>query len=250
MTTYCYDGSFEGLLTVIFRAFEHRSIPEQIISTEYKQLDLLASAFTAATDELLAERVLRGIDKRTDNRGSRLIYRMFLSEQDGAEMTIFHLVKTIVDKGDILSNFGNPYVAKAYQMDKMIGREVHRMHAFVRFQKVADADMYFAIINPACNVLPLIGEHFVKRYADQKWIIWDAVRNYGIYYDLQREIFIEPDHPLLKTLVESSKQEDCYQQLWVDYFNSVNIRERKNTKLHLRHMPKRYWRYLTEKHSR
>lgn len=240
-------------MTVIFRAFEHKYVPEQIIPSEYKQLELLDSAVTVDADEALAERVLRGIDKRTDGRGSQLVYHMFLSEEDNMEMTIFHLVKAIIDKGNILSNFGNPYVAKAYQMDRMIGREVHRMHAFVRFQKIVEADIYFATINPACNVLPLIGEHFAKRYADQKWVIFDAVRNYGIYYDLQQETFIEPRNPLLKTIEtlaeskQSDTQEDCYQQLWVDYFNSINIHERKNIKLHLRHMPKRYWRYLTEK---
>lgn len=31
------------------------------------------------------------------------------------------------------------------------------------------------------------------------------------------------------------------------HFKSTNITERKNTKLHVQHIPKRYWRYLTEK---
>ena len=38
-----------------------------------------------------------------------------------------------------------------------------------------------------------------------------------------------------------------YQQLWCTYFDSVNITARKNMKLYIQHMPKRYWRYLTEK---
>jgi len=38
-----------------------------------------------------------------------------------------------------------------------------------------------------------------------------------------------------------------YQKLWSEYFDHTNIKERKNTKLHTQHVPKRYWKYLTEK---
>ncbi|KAA9213958.1 DUF4130 domain-containing protein, partial [Acinetobacter baumannii] len=34
---------------------------------------------------------------------------------------------------------------------------------------------------------------------------------------------------------------------WKDYFNSVNISARKNIKLHIQYVPKRYWRYMNEK---
>ena len=43
------------------------------------------------------------------------------------------------------------------------------------------------------------------------------------------------------------EEEINYQNLWKEYFDHTNIKERKNTKLHLQHVPKRYWRYLTEK---
>ena len=44
-----------------------------------------------------------------------------------------------------------------------------------------------------------------------------------------------------------AEEETLYQQLWQLYFASVNIPARKNMKLHIRHMPRRYWKYLTEK---
>jgi probable DNA metabolism protein len=45
------------------------------------------------------------------------------------------------------------------------------------------------------------------------------------------------------------EKEELYQHLWQQYFKSVNIVSRKNTKLHIQHMPKRYWKYLTEKQA-
>jgi probable DNA metabolism protein len=42
-------------------------------------------------------------------------------------------------------------------------------------------------------------------------------------------------------------KEKNYQNLWRKYFEHVNIKERKNMKLHIQHVPKRYWSLLTEK---
>ena len=52
---------------------------------------------------------------------------------------------------------------------------------------------------------------------------------------------------LTDTSITLDAQEALYDQLWKDYFKSTNIVERRNIKLHLQHVPKRYWKYLTEK---
>jgi probable DNA metabolism protein len=82
-------------------------------------------------------------------------------------------------------------------------------------------------------------------------MIYDGRRGYGIFYDLHDVQFVEAD---FDEAVRSSSvsgvyadDEKVFQDLWRNYFNSTNIKSRKNNKLHLRHIPKRYWRYLTEK---
>src|ERR1700759_5807161 len=126
----------------------------------------------------------------------------------------------------------------------MIGRERHRMEAFIRFQKLSDGTFY-AGVEPDFNVLPLLIKHFRDRYADQKWIIYDLKRKYGIYYDLEKveymEVEFSTDGDKNKLTGIYFEDEQLYQHLWKNYFNSVNIPSRKNLKLHLRHIPKRYW---------
>ena len=39
-------------------------------------------------------------------------------------------------------------------------------------------------------------------------------------------------------------KEKEFQQLWKTYFKSTNIESRQNLKLHLKHVLKRYWKYL------
>ena len=47
--------------------------------------------------------------------------------------------------------------------------------------------------------------------------------------------------------VQLDEQEWLYDQLWKDYFHSVNIQARQNMKLHIQYVPKRYWLYMNEK---
>jgi probable DNA metabolism protein len=125
------------------------------------------------------------------------------------------------------------------------------MYAFVRFKKTLDG-IFYAEIEPDFDVLPLISVHFEKRYADQQWLIYDVKRSYGIFYDIQSATTVMLE-PFDENLMSGSKpanimdgKEELYQILWQTYFNSVNVVERKNTKLQLRQMPKRYWKYLSE----
>ena len=149
------------------------------------------------------------------------------------------------------ANFGNPHVLAVAQMARKVEREKHRMEAFIRFQRTTDG-IFYCGIDPDFNVLPLIMEHFKNRYADQRWIIYDLKRHYGLYYDLNlvEEIHMEirEQRNLAKPASHAlSEKESLYSVLWKDYFKSTNIVLRKNTKLHIQHVPKRYWKYLTEK---
>ena len=150
-------------------------------------------------------------------------------------------------------DYSHPAVLTITETAVKVGREKHRMEAFVRFQLTKD-NLYYATIQPDFNVLPLILNHFEKRYADQRWMIYDIRRRYGIYYDLTTTEFVEMN--FLDGLdngknidVAIAEGETLYQQLWQQYFSSVNIAARKNMKLHIQHMPKRYWKFLTEKKS-
>jgi probable DNA metabolism protein len=121
------------------------------------------------------------------------------------------------------------------------------MEAFVRFEKL-QGEIFFDKVDPDFDVLPLIRKHFMGRYQDQKWLIYDLRRNYALFYDLNTCDFFIPEtdftHKVNHALHES---EDIYQKLWQTYFQKTNIKERANTKLHIQHVPKRYWKYLTEK---
>ena len=86
-------------------------------------------------------------------------------------------------------------------------------------------------------------------------MIYDVRRNYGFMYDKTKVFEIqlfEHTQVNLSIALETIELDDSelkYQRLWKQYFKSTNIEARKNTKLHIQHVPKRYWKYLIEKQS-
>jgi probable DNA metabolism protein len=153
----------------------------------------------------------------------------------------------------IENNYSDPSVLQISQIAKQVHREKHRMEAFIRFERTKD-DLYYATVEPDFNVLPLIAKHFKDRYADQYWMIYDSRRDYGIQYNKQtgeiHEVSLTSKNSRQQPFLPESivhEEEIHYQQLWRQYFSSVNLGARKNTKLHIRHVPLRYWRFLTEK---
>lgn len=252
--TLTFDGTFEGLLSAIFETYRLKIKADRIIPEDKWQNNIFEEPTFVTTNEAWAKRVLIGIQKKCSKKTTSLLYQCFLSELPEIPMLIFDFVKKAMSSNiDITDNFGDDTVLKLHQIKKKIGREVHRMHAFVRFQRTKD-DIYYSVIEPDFNVMPLLNDHFEKRYPAQKWLIYDSKRHYGIFYNKEKTDYItfEDDSRLrYKQLNENvlEESEPDYQILWKSYFDSVNIPERRNMKLHLQHVPKRYWKYLSEKRA-
>lgn len=239
-----YDGSFEGLLCCVFSAFEEKLKVASISEENKKQPALFGNRHLIITDSTKAFRVWRALAKKSNFQCQQKLYWSYLSELPNIDLSIFKMISQIFSSNiSIESDYSNPVVLQITDTAKKVGREKHRMEAFVRFQKGKDGT-YFSIIEPEFNVLPLITSHFKERYADQKWIIYDRARKFGFYYDLKKVDFIYLEW---NAEISVSEDEEAFQCLWKNYFHSTNIKKRVNKKLHIRHIPRKYWKYLTEK---
>ena len=256
-----YEPSFEGWLSAVYHVYEHKLQHDstlQLIAQDCYVPSLISQAMNVDTDDDKAERVLVKLNKLLGRSGMRNILWGFLSEKDNIGTTLFQVAKYAIDypSRSIMQDLGNLDVLELVQTVKSVGREKHRMEAFVRFEHTTD-DIYFARVEPDFNVLPLIGEHFRQRYQDQHWAIYDLARGFGIYYDKSQSTPTRPatlqtitdvDDAVLRNPASiHSEDEQRYQQFWQGYFTNVNIKERKNTRLHKQYLPQRYWKYLSEK---
>lgn len=247
-----YDGSFEGLLSSVFYVYEYKLKEASIIKHECYEPNFFDNSITVLSEPIKAKRVWQGLSKSLSSKAKTKIYKAFLSEIFNIENTILYYIrKSLSSSASIESDFTDSEILHLEKTVKKVDREKHRMDAFVRFRLTKDG-IYFATVEPDFDVLPLNATHFKKRYADQKWLIYDLKRSYGIYYDLEsvQTISLELSKEINSENTATTyftPEELQFQKLWANYFKSSNIESRKNLKLHIKHIPKRYWKYLTEK---
>ncbi|WP_017258161.1 TIGR03915 family putative DNA repair protein [Pedobacter arcticus] len=249
ITLLTYDHSLDGFFTAVFEVYEYKIEKAEIRKEALEKPALFYGLHRVITDPKKAERVFKKLKMLLGEKGIHQIIYSLLTEDEHCERPILEVIKYAIANPEkkVLSNMTNQSVLKLERYTKQVGREKHRMEAFVRFRLITD-QIYFAEIEPDFNVMPIIAKHFAQRYQDQKWLIFDQKRQYGLFYNLQTVETVEMDFSdKTKDLEMLGNDEDLYQNLWRTYFDKTNIKARKNTRLHIQHVPKRYWKYLTEK---
>jgi len=253
MKIYTYDNTFEGFLTCVFDCYSRKDFPVDICSKYGEQRYLYVESIYIETNPQKAERVWKGIQKNLSGKNKQMLFYAYLSEELGIEMKIYRFLRRMFSGHlNLETDYGDPDVLYITQTSQKVKKEAMRMLQFVRFQRTKDG-MYFCGIEPRYDVIPMIINHYQKRFADQRWLIYDLKRNYGIFYGkdkveevvLSKKQFNTYNGQVKEALLDEG--EDFYQKLWRSYFKHINIEERKNLKLQRQHMPRRFWRYLPEK---
>lgn len=252
MIVFRYDKTFEGLLTVVFDAYSRREFPERLIGEGEPEPMFSDGAHTVISDRTRADRVWASLHRKIDKRARNMLLHVWLSEEQGSDELIFRYIRKVFDTPhSIAGNFADPDVLEIKQVAMKVAREGEHVRQFVRFQKGGDGT-FFAPTAPKYNALPLAISYFKDRFADQKWLVYDTKRRYGYYYDLKKvqEVTMEDDAHLLGGKLDESllaEDEKLFQEMWRSYFKALTIKERVNPKLQRRQMPRRFWKYLTEK---
>ena len=251
---YTYDGSFDGFLTVVFDIYASKRKPVRIVRECLWQPGFFEAPVYVATDSAKSERVWNGVAKRSNQRMTRMFYLAFASELPDIEMTLYgYLEKMFSDTtGTFYRNLLDDHSFELYQTARKVSHEAHRFTGFVRFQETSDG-LLFAAIEPDHDILSLIVHHFTRRFGNQPWVIYDQRRDKGIFYKKpeMHEITLTDKQfdAITGNISQETKaeDEDLYRSLWKAYYKAINIPERKNTRLMLRLLPRRYWKYLPEK---
>ena len=250
MTVFFYDKTFEGLLTAIFDTYKRKTVPDSLLENGAILPMFCTETHEVISDEEKSGRVWKSLEKKLSKYSLNMLMLVWLSEEPGSDMLLFrYICKCIDSKENQETSFADSDTLEAHNIAKKVAHEQLYIKQFVRFQKTADG-IFFAPIAPRHNALPLTIDHFKDRYSDQKWIIYDTVRNYGYFYDLHKveEITINADSASFANIAPEllAENEGLYQEMWSEYFKALTIKERLNLRLQKQHMPKRFWNNITE----
>jgi len=250
---YRYDGSFYGLLSCVFESFEKKEMPLQIKSDDITMFQLK----NIETDEKKAERIISAIPKKIDYEALKYLRLAYLANIEEKEISIIHFLKEgfkcgknfiqLIETGwcpvkkVVTGSTRNKHLERVQKGVNLLTLEAQRFIQFVRFSIVDDA--LISVIEPKAYVLPLIANHFVERYPNEKFLIYDKTHQMGLMY-FNNEISIEYiENYQIPTLSEEEKD---YQKLWKLFYDTVAIEERRNERCRMNFMPKKYWKNITE----
>lgn len=251
MTVYFYDKTWAGLLTVVFDAYQQKLFPDKLLGMGEPLPLFVEATYTTVTDEEKYARVWTALLKKLSKKVCNMLLCAWLSEEEGIAEDLFRYIRKAVDAPtSIAMNFGDPDVLHIQKVARKVSHERHYLEQFLRFQKASD-DIYFSPVSPRYNVLSLLIDHLKDRFSDQQWLVYDVLRHYGYYYNLHtvEEVTLDDDSHLLSGKLDESlmaEDEKTFQQLWKGYFQAITIKERMNLRLQMQHMPRRFWKYITE----
>jgi len=140
-----------------------------------------------------------------------------------------------------VSDAADPLVRRISGLAKEVRRDIHKMHAFVRFRELDDPSggtRFVAFFEPDHHIVRRAASFFVNRFANMRWSI------------LTPELSVHWDG---ETLVEGpgatradAPAGDPLEAMWGTYFASIFNPARLKVGAMLKEMPKKYWRNMPE----
>ncbi len=149
--------------------------------------------------------------------------------------------RTLFENPKLLQDAADQDVRNATLFDAAIRRDVHKMHAFVRFREFPDEAgqaAYFAWFEPEHEILHRGSRFFVERFPNMKWTI--ATPDGAAVWDQGELNFVELAASGIRPTI------DAHEDLWRVYYKSICNRARINPAAMQREMPQKYWKNLPE----
>ena len=174
--------------------------------------------------------IARTASAHTDPQRWAALYRVLWRLTRGGER---HLLSIPTDRD----------LRQVQQWCKAIGRDIHKMHAFVRFRLVGTdeatgREQFIAWFEPEHRIVRLAASFFQKRFAAMDWSI--LTPHECVHWD-GTALHFTPGVPR-----SAAPDEDALDGLWRTYYRSIFNPARLKVKAMQAEMPKKYWKNLPE----
>ncbi|MBC7469158.1 MAG: TIGR03915 family putative DNA repair protein, partial [Ramlibacter sp.] len=132
---------------------------------------------------------------------------------------------------------------RARDMARAVGRDIHKMRAFVRFRQVEDGDpagpLHVAWFEPEHHIARANAPWFMRRFAQMRWAILtpDCCAQWRPGGALEFSPGVARDQ---------APPADAGEQLWLTYYRSIFNPARLKLAMMQKEMPRKYWRNLPE----
>lgn len=240
MRTVSIPPRFEAWRDTARQLLVARLPPEQLLWSERTDDSLFGELEIPATREP-APRVskafldrARSVACHRDQRRWALLYRLLWRLTHGGEP---HLLGLATD----------PELRQVQRWAKAVGRDIHKLHAFVRFRKVGEdtdeqenggRESFVAWYEPDHLILRLGAPFFRKRFATMNWSI--LTPDECAHWDGHELVFTAG------VTRDAAPADNELDELWRSYYRSIFNPARLKVKMMQSQMPRKFWKNLPE----
>ncbi|MBO1905704.1 UdgX family uracil-DNA binding protein [Microvirga sp. 3-52] len=141
---------------------------------------------------------------------------------------------------DLLEIASDPLVHRIDLMARSVRRDLHKMHAFVRFRRMPGEHLerFAAWFEPEHFILEAAAPFFIDRFRSMDWTILTPIGS--LRWNREKLAFGPPAQR------EDAPAEDSFEEGWRGYYESVFNPARVNPTAMRAEMPKKYWRNMPE----
>ena len=249
MTVYTCAESLEAMMTCIYEAWAARR-GHQNVRLELEpifQQEMFCEYIHVDADQGKAEKVIRSIQRKISFEAWIQIYYAAMSFEPGRLDVIYRFLVLGFAYGKRITDMLTAApVSELFRLKRKVGNEMHYFREFTRFTSL-DGKVYVSHVEPKCNVVAMVAEHFSDRMPSEHWMIIDDNRSIAAVHPKDQSFYMtELSDKEMRVLKETEQQKDIYTELWKEFFVSIGIKERENPSCQRNLMPIWYRKHMTE----
>ena len=245
------EDSIEGIFSAVYAAWElkygHKNTVIQVTGLGVQNMELFASYIHLAPDAEKASKVINTIRRTCSDAVYERLFRAACADAADKADAIYRYIQVALRMGNrVLNHFTDPAVVRIMELARAVGNAEHHYLGFLRFIEIP-GNILLARFAPKPQLIELILPHFVDRFPEERFVIWDTVRNVaGVHVPGQNYVMLKLTEHQVAILQQYSEDNIKAEKMWKAFVESISIKERENKKLQQNNIPLHFRTYMPE----
>jgi len=245
------EDSIEGIFSAVYAAWElkygHENTVLQVIGFENTNIELFSTYVSLQTDAEKAAKVINTIRRTCSDAVYEQLFRAACADAADKADAIYRYIQVGLRMGkQVRNHLTNPAVMRIMQLSRAVGNAEHHYLGFLRFMEIP-GNILLARYAPKPRLTELMLPHFTDRFREERFIIWDTVRNEaGVHVPGQDYIMLKLTQQQAAILSEYTEDNMEAERMWRTFVECISIKERENKKLQQNNIPLHFRTYMPE----
>lgn len=244
------EDSIEGIFSAIYAAWElkygHKNTFIQVRGYD-DRIELFTTYVPLEPEAEKAQKVVNTIRRTCSDRVYEQLFRAACADAADKGDVIYRYIQTALRMGrNVENHLTDPAVVRVMELSRAVGNAEHHYLGFLRFIEIP-GNILLARYAPKPRLTELIMPHFIDRFPEERFVIWDTVRNVaGVHIPGQNYVLLNLTKAQVAVLGDYTEDNYKTEQMWKVFVEKISIKERENAKLQQANIPLHFRTYMPE----